>query len=219
MRRLSESQRSWLKEAVLRYRASLPGSPGEEYLATRGLTYESVSPEVDRFLLGYVADPLPGHDQFQGMLAIPYLRWAPGHGWTVVSIRFRCIEDHEHKGHGKYLTQAGDRPRLFNTLALLPPSPSVVITEGEIDAITAQACGVPAVGVPGAQAWRPHFREPFLGYRGVFVLADGDDPGMKFATAVAETLPNAKVVQCPPGEDVNSLVINRGKQELMRRLR
>ncbi len=169
-------------------------------------------------MLGYVDDPLPGHEMHRGSLAIPYLRWSQEHGWAVVSIRFRCIQDHDHKGHGKYMTQAGDRPRLYNTLALMKTSPVVAITEGEIDAITAQAAGIPAVGVPGADAWQRYFREPFLGYDRVYVLADGDDAGMKFANTVAKTLPNARVIPCPPGEDVNSLVISQGSQALMERL-
>lgn len=166
-------------------------------------------------MLGYVADPLPGHEMYRGKLAIPYLRWSQEHGWAVVSIRYRRLGD----GDGpKYMTQAGDRPRLYNTPALMAPSPRIAITEGEIDAITAQVCGIPTVGVPGATAWRDHFREPFLGYRDVFILADGDEPGLKFAHTVAKTLFNAKVIPMPAGEDVNSLVINQGKPALMSRL-
>lgn len=170
-------------------------------------------------MLGFVDDPLPGHEMYRGYMAIPYLRWSQEHGWAVVSIRFRCITEHDHKGHGKYMTLAGDRPRLYNTLALLKDSPTIAITEGEIDAITAQVAGVPAVGVPGAQAWQSYFREPFLGYREVFILADGDEPGMQFAHTVARELPNAKVIPMPPGEDVNSLVISKGKHALIERMK
>lgn len=217
MRRLSESQRTYLREAASRYHQAISGSEAEEYLMRRGL--HQTNERVARFRLGYVADPVPGNEMYRGHLAIPYLRRSPGSDWSVVSIRFRCLLDHEHRGHGKYNTQAGDRPRLYNTLALLQPSPIIAITEGEIDAITAQLCGIPTVGVPGAQSWQPHFREPFLGYREVFVLADGDEAGMAFADTVARTLPNAKVIPCPPGEDVNSLVINQGKDALLARLR
>lgn len=217
MQRLTDSQRHFLKEATSRYHQSLPGSPGEEYLGTRGLTAPSIREQVDKFRLGFVADPLPGHEIYKGMLAIPYLRWSQEHGWAVVSIRYRRIADSE--GGGKYLTQAGDRPRLYNTLALLANSSKIAITEGEIDAITAQVCGIPTVGVPGSQAWRDHFREPFLGYRDVFILADGDEAGLQFAHNVAKTLFNAKVIPMPSGHDVNSLVIEQGKQALLSRLR
>jgi Toprim-like len=188
-------------------------------MATRGLTSPSIREEVDKFRLGFVAEPSVGHEMYQGFLAIPYLRRSPDGDWSVVSIRFRCIADHEHVGHGKYMSVAGDQPWLYNTVALIKHSPIVAITEGEIDAITAQVCGIPTVGVPGAQMWQPYFRELFLGYRDVFVLADGDDPGMQFANKVAATLHNAKVVPCPPGEDVNSLIISRGKNALLERIK
>ncbi|MCA4761920.1 toprim domain-containing protein [Mycobacterium avium subsp. hominissuis] len=217
MQRLTDSQRTFLKEATSRYHQSLPGSLGEEYLETRGLTSPSIREQVAKFRLGYVVDPLPGHEIYKGMLAIPYLRWSQEHGWAVVSIRYRRIADSE--GGGKYLTQAGDRPRLYNTLALLKNTSKIAITEGEIDAITAQVCGIPTVGVPGSQAWRDHFREPFLGYRDVFILADGDEAGLQFAHNVAKTLFNAKVIPMPTGHDVNSLVIEQGKQALLSRLR
>ena len=219
LRRLSESQKQFLRKATEAYHVSLPGSQGEEYLRSRGLASPKIRETLDKFRLGYVKDPLPGHEMFKGFLAIPYLRWSQEHGWAVVSIRFRCLEDHDHKGHGKYMTQAGDRPRLYNTLALLKDSPRIAITEGEIDAVTTQLCGVPAVGVPGSQAWQPYFREPFLGYRDVFVLADGDDAGMAFAQTVASNLPNAKIIPSPPGEDVNSLVVKHGVQALLERLK
>lgn len=216
MQRLSESQRSYLREATTRYWRAFPDSPAAEYLANRGLDQQELSSE---FLLGYVADPLPGHEMHRGSLAIPFLRWSQDMGKSVVSIRFRCIKDHEHIGHGKYMTQAGDRPRLYNTLALMRQDPTIAITEGELDAVTAQLAGVPAVGVPGAEAWQPHFREPFLGYETVYILADGDEPGMRFANTVARTLPNARVIPCPEGEDVNSLVQKNGPEALKERMK
>ncbi|MGW6624250.1 toprim domain-containing protein [Nocardia sp. NPDC055002] len=189
-------------------------------MGTRSLGFPSIKEKMDRFMLGYVVDPLPGHEMYKGMLAIPYLRWSQEHGWAVVAIRFRCIEDHSCKAlrHGKYQTMPGDRPRLYNTMALLETSPIIAITEGEIDAITASVCGIPTVGVPGATSWQQHFREPFLGYREVFILADGDEPGLDFAKGIAKSLPNGKVIPCPPGEDVNSLVSKQGPKALMERI-
>lgn len=215
MQRLSESQKKFLREATSRYHQTYPGSPAEDYMASRGLVNPRINDEMGKFRLGYVAEPLPGHEMYQGMLAIPYLRWSREHGWAVVSIRYRRLDD----GKPKYLTSAGDRPRLYNTLALIRQSPYVAITEGEIDAMTAQACGVPTVGVPGATSWKPYFREPFLGYRDVFILSDGDEAGLQFANTVAGTLPNAKVVASPPGEDVNSLVMKQGKAALLERIK
>lgn len=216
MQRLSSEQKSYLREATEKYHLALKGSPGEQYLASRGLGFPGLIREQQaRFRLGFVDEPLAGHEYYRGCLAIPYLRWSTEFGWSVVSIRFRRIDG----GTPKYRTVAGDRPRLYNTPALLKQSLTVAITEGELDCITAEACGIPAVGVPGAEGWKPHFREPFLGYQSVFVLADGDDPGMRFAETVAKTLPNAKIIPSPAGDDVNSLFVKHGAEALQERLR
>lgn len=173
------------------------------------------NPGVEKFRLGYVAECLAGHEQYRGHLAIPYLRKHPEHGWFVVSIRFRRLDD----GKPKYRTVAGDQTWLYNTPALIGHSPVVAITEGEIDAITAQLCGIPAVGVPGVQTWQPYYRELFLGYRDVYVLADGDEPGIEFAEKLKRQLPNAKVIPMPTGQDVNKLVIERGPAALLQKLK
>lgn len=197
-------------EATQVYRRDMADSPAAAYLASRGLE----GPVIDRFKLGYVDEPLPGHEMFRGCMAIPYLRWSQWRGWSVASIRFRNIS-----GQGaKYLTVAGDSPRLFNTVALIRHTPKIAITEGELDAMTSQMVGLPAVGLPGASTWKPFMREMFLGYREVFVLADGDEPGMKFANKVGADLPNAKIIPMPDGEDVNSLVQLQGADALLQRV-
>lgn len=169
---------------------------------------------VKRFGLGYVDDPLPGHQQYRGMLSIPYLRESPTGEWSVVSMRFRRLT-----GTGsRYLTMAGDRPRLFNTRALAIYEDFMCITEGELDTVVATACGLPSVSAPGAKTWQKHFREPFLGYETVFILADGDTAGEEFAEFVAGQLPNAKIIPMDKDEDVNSFVVKHGKKALLERI-
>src|SRR5690606_22396316 len=75
MPKLSDVQKKFLETATSQYRESLPGSPAEEYLASRG--FQPGNTAVGKFRLGYVADPLPGHEMYRGMLAIPYLRRSP----------------------------------------------------------------------------------------------------------------------------------------------
>lgn len=211
MPKLSAVRKKFLAEATTRYKESLPGSQGEEYLAKRGLTHPRVLETVAKFRLGYVAEPLPGHEMYQGMLAIPYIRQSDNKEWSVVSMRFRCVTPGcEHPTHGKYMSEPGIPPRLFNTMALIQENDKIAICEGEIDTITAQACGVPAVGVAGVESWKDHFAEPFKGYETVYILADGDEPGMKFASKVAKTLPNAKILPSKPGHDVNSMFMTEG---------
>lgn len=234
MARQSSVRKAFMAEAVSKYHAALTGSPGEEYLVTRGLMAPSVSEAVGKYRLGYVEEPLPGHEQYRGMLAIPYLRRSVENEWSVASIRFRRVGE----GTGsKYLTQAGDKPRLFNTVAAIDNDDFIAITEGEIDAITASICGIPAVGVPGVEAWKPAFTEIFKGYETVWILADNDEiqyrkkcpkckgdcvghnPGMEFANKMAQELPNAKIIPMDKGHDVNSMVTTYGKKSLLERVK
>lgn len=171
------------------------------------------------FRIGYVDDPLTGHEMYRGMLAIPYLRKSHEFGWGVAAIRFGCLKDHEHVGHGKYTSVAGDRPRLYNTMAFWKGAPDIAITEGELDAIAAESCGIRAVGVPGSMLWQRYFRELFVGYRNVYILADGDEAGTKFANTIAADLPNARIVPMPKGHDVNSFVLQEGREALKDRLK
>lgn len=153
------------------------------------------------------------------MLAIPYLRRTAQGDTVVVSLRFRCIESEcPHPHHGKYNTVSGDTGRLFNTDALQGSWDAVGLAEGELDAITATICGLPTVGIPGAEAWKPHFREPFLGFETVWIFADGDQAGRAFADKTARKLPNAKAVPSAPGEDVNSEYLQHGKDYLRRKV-
>lgn len=219
MARHSAVQKKFLVEATSRYHRSLPGSPGEEHLANRGLLAPSVATKVNAYRLGYVADPMPGHEQYRGMLAIPYLRLSPGREWTVVALRFRCLAaECQHEYHGKYNTTAGDRPRLYNTVEIVRNDDIIAVTEGELDAITATVCGIPAVSVPGAESWRAVFAEPFRGYELVYVLADGDQAGSRFANTIASDLPNARIIRMPEGEDVNSTVATGGRRALLERI-
>lgn len=191
--------------AASKYHRSLKGSVAEEYLGQRAL----VPPEWDDvFQLGYVEDPEPGHAAYQGKLAIPYIRYHPRNGATCVAIRFRTLEP---GGQPKYMSQPGDPPRLYNTRALHCGAIDVGIAEGELDAITATICGLPTVGVPGANNWQDYWAGLFAGFRRVFVFTDGDKPGRSLGRIIAQQLPNSQIITLPDGEDLNSLYVAGGK--------
>ncbi|MBD0689672.1 hypothetical protein BG452_06665 [Streptomyces sp. CBMA123] len=191
-------------QAAKVYHAELEDSPAEPYLASRGLLEVA-----GKFGLGYVASPQTGHDRADGRLAIPYFRPAGGIH-QVASLRFRAIGNEDPK----YLSLPGDPTRMFNTKALITASPVVAICEGEIDAMTAELCGIPAVGIPGVGSWKPHFEPPFMGYESVLVLSDGDGPGRKFAEKLAGQLPNIKHIDMGDGLDVNSFYMKYGRDAL-----
>lgn len=206
MSRLSESQRRSLNDAVSRYHASLAGSEAEEYLAQRGLPASA----LEKYRLGYVADPLPEHEHMRGRLAIPYLRKHPRFGWTTVTIRFRALDDSKPK----YRSVSGDRPRLYNTPVLMTDAPAVGIAEGEIDAISASYAGLPTVGVPGSGMWQEHFAPMFEGYQTVYLFTDGDEAGERLAADVTKDLKNVKVIPFADGQDANSVLVAEGVEGL-----
>jgi DNA primase len=197
------------------YFVQYKGSPAEEYIRKRGL-----AKIAERYRLGYVASARTGHERLVGRLVIPYLRPAGGDR-AVATLRFRCIEDHDCKVHGgdKYKSLPGDTSRLFNTPALIKSSAAVAICEGELDALSVEAAGVPAVGVQGVGTWRDHFDPAFYGFETVLIIADDDEPGLKFADKLAGRLGNAKVIVLGGGHDANSFIQSYGTDALRERLK
>lgn len=127
------------------------------------------------------------------------------------------MADHDCKAEKcpKYLWPSIDR-RMFNTPALDLPSDYIAVCEGEIDAITASQCGLPAVGIPGVSSWQDWWSSPLAGYDAVYVLTDHDDSGAGagLARKISMSLPQARTVMMPEGHDVNSLVLSEGTEAL-----
>lgn len=202
--RQSVSQKRYVATATDTYHGTVAGAA--EYLAARGIDERL----ADTYLLGYVAEPLVGDEEYAGRLAIPYLTSA-----GPIDIRFRSLGGEQPK----YLSRAGAKTHMFNVRALYKPSPWIAVCEGEFDTIIMDgAVGVPAVGVPGANNWRDHFRLLLEDYELIFVLCDGDQAGRDFGKKVASEVDGATVVHLPDGTDVNDLYLAEGKEGLLKRL-
>lgn len=128
---LEPLQRAQLELATSKYAAALGGSDkAVQWALSRGLNQAT----VERFRLGY-ADPevaAPQHGMYRGMIAIPFLSGDDRH---PVMLRFRCIEEHDHRanGHGKYNSMSGEANRMFNSPTILEadPSETIHVCEGE----------------------------------------------------------------------------------------
>lgn len=205
----SDSMKIQLAEASAAYASALPGSVADAYLTERrGITSEAKT----FFRLGYVANPLTGHDRYRNRLAIPYITRS-----GITSIRFRHVPNgDEPDPERKYLSLPGEVPRIYNPGALLRAEHYVCICEGEMDAITATFAGLPAVGIPGVFAWASEFARALRWYRHVFVLADTDDKGagLDFGERIAKEVRNVSIVPMPGRHDVNSFVMENGASAL-----
>lgn len=115
----------------------------------------------------------------------------------------------------KYLGFPGTQTRLFNVAALHTAKDFIAVCEGEIDAITLHyKCGIPAVGVPGVNSWKPHYNRLLADFNTVFVFADGDQPGINFAKSLAKEMNTVIIINMPEGEDVNSMYLSNGPNYL-----
>ena len=186
-------------------------SRAKDYLAGRGLTQQAVG----MFRLGVVPSTASAEwSRFQGMLALPY------HTVTgPVAVKFRRLDG----GQPKYDGPAGQKVGLFNAIACMDPGNQIVITEGEIDAITLHAeCGIPAVGIPGVGNWKRYYRRCVDGFNDVIIMTDNDakengsNPGLELAIKIKESVPHARVIHLPPGEDVNSFFVRHGASGVSR---
>lgn len=202
---LKEQSRS-LIEAVTHYSQVLDERT-EEYLAGRGISRDVAK----RFELGTVIDPINGHEEYEGWLSIPYLT-AMG---SCVSVKFRRLDD----GKPKYGQPAGQKQHLYNVSDVLTQSPRIVICEGELDAVVVSGViGIPAVGVPGVTAWKPHFPKLFTGYDTIYIVGDNDDkadganPGQEFSKRVQSEVSGGVIVTLPPGMDINEFYLTNGKE-------
>lgn len=200
----SVGRKNWLGGLTDRYHdALLEDVATLSYLEGRGIGLAAVIGAA----LGVVTSPDPAHEQYTGWLAIPFLTPT-----GVIAMRFRCLEEHEHDGHGKYESVSGETGHLYNVRSLHLPVGAVGIAEGELDALVGSHAGLPCVGVPGATQWKPHWTRLFEDYERVIVLGDGDKAGRQFANKVAGLLDNGEAKPLPEGHDVNSFVLEYGAE-------
>ena len=204
MARLSKSQRELLAKATQNYEGSL--SEALPYLASRGITEATAR----TFRLGFVANPETGHELYQGKLAIPYLTPA-----GVIDIRFRSLNTDSGP---KYLSRPGASTHIYNIQALSQDTGMLVVCEGEIDTIIATQVGFTAVGLPGANNWKPYYSRVLDGWEKIMLFCDGDNAGREMAKTISRELDNVFPVFMPDNQDVNDVFLSEGAEGLRKRV-
>ena len=200
---LSDDARKLLESATQAYEGQIREIG--HYLDTRGITQRMAT----SFRLGYVKDPVVGHEEFRNRLAIPYD--TPS---GVVDIRFRSVVD---DGTPKYLSRPGSQQLIYNVKAFEIDSPMIAVCEGELDTMCASTV-IPAVGLPGAKGWKRFYWRAFQDYSKVFVLCDGDAAGKELGKEIASAVDTAVVITMPESMDVNDVYLSEGSEGLCKRM-
>lgn len=164
---------------------------------------------MEDFKLGYVKNPISGHEHYRGMLTIPYLTAAGPSG-----MRFKRV-----LGTGRKAMAWEGLPTLPYDVGSLSRGDPIFIVEGEPDRWAAHECGLNAVGIPGVDTWKPLWHRLFRNFQDIRVLEQGDRellPGLN-VTAAAKLTRDIRAsgvffatFAFPPGEDVNSMLIKEG---------
>jgi DNA primase len=162
------------------------------------------------FRLGFVKNPEIGHEPYIGKLSIPYLTPA-----GTIDIRFRALSP--DAGGPKYMSRPGATTHIFNINALSADAELLAICEGELDTVVATQAGFNAVGLPGANNWKPFYSRVLADWSKIILLCDGDNAGREMAKHLSRELDNVFPVFMPEGQDVNDVYLAEGADGLRKR--
>jgi hypothetical protein len=161
----------------------------KEHLLERGHPFDQCQEA------GVVRDD--GRDFFHRRIVIPYLS-----GGRVGLLRGRS-DPEDPDDRYKYLNLPKQSIQLYGGDALADAT-MVVMTEGEFDALIVRQWGIPAVGLPGASAFKEEWVKLFERCERVYLCLDTDAAGQKAAWQAAELLGDkALIVQLPEGKDAS----------------
>ena len=138
--------------------------------------------------------------------------------------QLRGVLRYQRGGDPKMLAVEGTR------LGLIPHpareiSQSVLLVEGPPDMIAARSHGLPAIAIPGDDAWRPEWAQLLAGRR-VTVVTDADGPGRQLAERIAIDLHDVVdelvavdlAPDCDDGYDLTDWLLEHGTPATLERL-
>ncbi|HEX8833772.1 MAG TPA: toprim domain-containing protein [Abditibacteriaceae bacterium] len=197
------SERSQWRDQL---RSLLPflGSPGEAYLARRGIPADVADATRLRYSPNWFGRPaviFPIYD-------------ADG---KLVAAQGRYIDG---RTDPKARTAGARKEGVFATAALwdaVSKGAPVIVTEAPLDALSLAACGYPALALCGKDGW-PRWLPIRCAFRRVAIAFDADEAGDVGAEKITEALASlgAKPFRLRPegGKDWNELLIGQGREEV-----
>lgn len=169
-----------------------------KYLHDRGINQDS----IDRFKIGFY------QKNGTSFISIPHFQ-----NGQLQNIKFRSLPPAE-----KTFRRIPDcKSILFNTDAVKKYSDSIIITEGELDAITLIQAGLENVvsGTTGAGSFGPDWIGLLKPVKKIYLAYDADAAGQDGARSLAKRLGYNRTfnIELPPGQDVNDFFQSNGVDE------
>lgn len=138
------------------------------------------------------------------VIIFPYLR-----DGELVRLKFRKVDK------SKMWVSPDSEPCLFGWQALDPAASSVVITEGELDAMTLHQLGIPALSLPmgcgkgGNQGWIDYEFQRLERFKDIVLCMDDDEPGQAVVEELITRLGRHRCrLMSLPGKDPNECLQN-----------
>lgn len=229
MRKLSNEQKASLASQAYRFQAELHSPEGQHLLRYlvegRGLSEATIA----RFQLGAALNPEVFGDELghwaKGRVCIPF------HTPTGIVLNRFVQAAPRDPSKPKYWQPSGSYIGLYNTAPIVRGERRVILCEGEIDCMTWEQAGAPAVGIPGAGNWanRSHYPAIFDGFDEVVYIQEDDEKiqepdehgrvpesaAERLGRQITEDLPNARIVKLPRGYDSNDILVQYGPEALL----
>ncbi|MDR2584752.1 MAG: toprim domain-containing protein [Prevotellaceae bacterium] len=156
---------------------------------------------LKKMKIGYAKEYMPQHNKEVNTVCFPYYQ-----NDILVNIKFRTADK-------KFKMNEGSELILYNIDAI-QTTDSLIITEGEMDALTYIECGFPnVVSVPnGAGASQLTYLDNYMDYlehiKVFYIATDFDEPGLKLRNELVRRLgvERCKIVTYDGYKDVNELL-------------
>lgn len=236
MQKLSNEQKYLLALQAMKFRQALNSPLGENQSAylevDRGLSEETLA----RFQIGAVASPEDfGEDPARADWWDEELQyWGPGR----ICIPFltptgivlnRYMQPPPRTSPAKYWQPAGSYIGLYNTPRIIEGGDRICVVEGEVDTMSLEQVGIPAVGIPGVGNWarKSHYPTIFAGYEEVIYLQEDDEKPQtnedgtpkesaaeRLGQQLTDDLGNVRIIRLPRGYDSNKILVEMGPDAL-----
>jgi hypothetical protein len=108
---------------------------------------------------------------------------------SETAVRFRLALEKSSEGDDRFRWKSGSKTSLYGLERLeeVRKAGYVVLVEGESDAHTLWLHGIPALGIPGVDTWKPRWADHLEGVEKVYVVVEPDGGGETLKNKLSAT--------------------------------